>query len=77
MSVLNWRTPIGVMNELLLRKRPNAANLIVSGAIAYVTNYRVPIGHKVDSTALIGYLVGYEVSNLWRVWIPELKSHQS
>lgn len=58
---------------MLGRKRPNAANLIVPGSKAYVKDYNVPKGHKLDPTAVVGYLVGHEATILWRIWIPELK----
>ena len=50
--------------------KPDISNLVVFGARAYVRKHNVPRLRKVAPRALIGYLVGYVASNIWRIWIP-------
>jgi hypothetical protein len=33
-----------------------------------------PKKDKMERRAMIGYLVGYKASNIWKVWIPEKKN---
>ena len=71
-----WIIPIQQMHALTTgyNVRPNLANLHVYGCRAYVKRSEQDIGSrhdKMEPRALIGYLVGFIASNIWRIWIPE------
>ena len=82
----NWKTPFEMLTSLLHGReieyderirlpskkeyQPDISNLFVFGARAYVRKYYVPKLRKVAPRALIGYLVGYVASNIWRIWVP-------
>ena len=56
--------------------RPNLANLRVYGCRAYVKLSEHDLGSKRDKMApraVVGYLVGFIASNIWRIWLPEQK----
>ncbi|KAJ9481139.1 hypothetical protein VN97_g12361 [Penicillium thymicola] len=48
----------------------NLANLRIFGCRAYVRKQGIPNAAKMEPRAEIGYLVGYEASNIWRVSFP-------
>jgi hypothetical protein len=43
------------------------------GAQAYYLNNKLKRGDKMESRALIGHLVGYDSTNIFRIWL--LESH--
>ncbi|KAF7574075.1 hypothetical protein PtrM4_056980 [Pyrenophora tritici-repentis] len=65
---LGWKTPYEVVRE----QKPSAAHLNVVGARAYVLNNKLKRGEKLESRALMGQLVGYDSTNIYRVWMPAL-----
>jgi hypothetical protein len=67
-EALGWRTPY----EVVWGVKPLAAHLNVVGARAYVLNNKLKRGEKLESRALIGQLVGYDSTNIYRVWMPAL-----
>ncbi|CRG92922.1 hypothetical protein PISL3812_10003 [Talaromyces islandicus] len=71
---LNWKTPYEIAySESKSRKqmcRPYIGNLYKFGSRAYVKLHKIPQLHKVLPRVQIGYLVGYEAHNIWRIWIP-------
>jgi hypothetical protein len=67
-EALGWRTPYEVVRGV----KPSAAHLNVVGARAYVLNNKLKRGEKLESRALIGQLVGYDSTNIYRVWMPSL-----
>ncbi|KAI0997602.1 hypothetical protein K3495_g10584 [Podosphaera aphanis] len=40
------------------------------GCLAYVLNKEISKGDKTESRALIGHLVGYQGTNIFRIWLP-------
>jgi hypothetical protein len=52
--------------------KPNAIQLKAYGCRAYPYDYSRAKGDKLSPRAHIGYLVGYEASNIWRIWIPSI-----
>jgi hypothetical protein len=52
------------------QQRVNLANLRIFGCRAYVRKQGIPNAAKMETRAEIGYLVGYEASNIWKVWFP-------
>jgi hypothetical protein len=62
-EVLGWRTPY----EAAHRQKPTAAHLSSIGQRAYVLNTRLKHGEKLQSRALLGQLIGYNSTNIYRV----------
>ncbi|KAL1954936.1 hypothetical protein VTO42DRAFT_436 [Malbranchea cinnamomea] len=53
--------------------KPLLGHLRAYEARAYVLDNKVPKGRKSMARAHIGYLVGYESTNIFRIWVPHLK----
>jgi IS30 family transposase len=70
---LNWRSPYETLYQPLGQnvKRPNLANVRIFGCRAYVRIPNIPRKQKMAPRALVGYLVGYKASNIWRIWRPK------
>ena len=70
---LGWLTPLEVLHQELGRAnpRPTGAHLRILGCRAYNKILNLPKKHKVAPRSLIGYLVGYDSTNIFRVWIPQ------
>ena len=79
----NWRTPYekfhtaiahrdGVVVE---RRKPHQAHLRVYGCKAYAmtseAQQHMHKRHRLNPRAWIGFLVGYQSTNIYRVWIPQ------
>ena len=61
---LNGKTPF----EMKLKRKPNLANIHEFGAAAYVKNLKA---RKLDSRALVGYFVGYDINSKgFRIYWP-------
>jgi len=65
---LGWKAPY----EILYGRKPNLSGLRILGSLTYVL---IPKKTRADTDkfnprALKGYLVGFEASNIYRVWIP-------
>lgn len=72
--VLSWKSPLQVLTHHLgVTSLPCASHLRLLGSKAFVLKSRIPNGHKLDPRAAIGWLVGYEASNIWRIWVSELQ----
>ena len=54
--------------------QPSIAQLWVYGCRAYALRPQIPRGDKLSPQALIGYLVGYDSSNIYQVWLPDATS---
>ncbi|KAM4066305.1 integrase core domain-containing protein [Hirsutella rhossiliensis] len=65
-----WRTP----HELFFKKQPQLAHLKAYGCRAYAMTSEAQLKQrrlrKLDPRAHIGYLVGYESSNIFKIWVP-------
>ncbi|KAL2000223.1 hypothetical protein VTN02DRAFT_3395 [Thermoascus thermophilus] len=70
--VLNWTTPFERVRSTLgdVRTRPGLLNIRVHSCRTYIRDPQIPRKEKMKARAKIGYLVGYKVSNIWRVWLP-------
>lgn len=51
-------------------KQPNIAHLRVYGCKAYSLRKTIPRSHKLEERVLIGYLIGYDSTNIYRIWYP-------
>ncbi|KAE8872194.1 hypothetical protein PTNB73_03653 [Pyrenophora teres f. teres] len=67
-KALAWRTPF----ETVHGSKPPLAHLNEIGARAYTLNHALKRGDKLESRALVGQLVGYDSTNIYRVWVPTL-----
>jgi Reverse transcriptase (RNA-dependent DNA polymerase) len=63
---LGWKTPF----EALTKQIPNLSHLHVYGCRAYPLLHNIPRRQKLEPRAQIGYLVGYDSTNIYRIWIP-------
>ena len=72
---LNWETPQGMLNRLstLVTKdvtEPDLSHIRVYGCLSYVHIKNRLKKEKLFPKAEIGYLVGYDSTNIYRIWIP-------
>jgi hypothetical protein len=72
---LDWKSPIQVLQDHrgVAKPKPNIAHLRVYGCRAYPLINKIPKKQKLQSRAKIGYLVGYDSSNIFRIWVPQDK----
>ncbi|RKF80017.1 hypothetical protein GcM3_049032, partial [Golovinomyces cichoracearum] len=63
---LGWKSPF----EKVTGRKPDLSHLHPFGCRAYVFQHNIPRLKKMLPRALIGYLVGYDSRNIFRVWIP-------
>lgn len=66
-----WQTPF----EMVHGRKPNLAYLKIIGSLAYVLikNKRDrPARAKLNDKAVMGWLVGLDATNVYKVWIPHL-----
>jgi hypothetical protein len=72
---LNWKTPLETLQELakMPNPHPNITHLRVYGARAYPVIHKIPKSEKLQPRAHIGYLVEYDSTNIFHIWIPSKK----
>lgn len=63
---LHWKTPY----EMVTGHKPNLAHLVMYGAKAYPTDKHISKREKMKAKAHIGFLVGYDSTNIFLIWIP-------
>jgi transposase InsO family protein len=70
---LDWKTPIEVLQTCqgVSDPNPSTAHLKIYGCRAYPLIYNIPKTQKLDPRAQIGYLLGYNSTNIFRIWVPE------
>ena len=68
-EALAWKTPY----EIVHGRKPTVAHLAAIGSRAYVLNTKLMRGEKLASRTLVGQLVGYDSTNIYRVWMPTLQ----
>jgi hypothetical protein len=56
--------------EYITGSKPSFAYLKVYGSKAYIFNKYIPKSLKLEPRAHIGYLIGYDSTNIFRIWIP-------
>ncbi|KAI0992666.1 hypothetical protein K3495_g15519, partial [Podosphaera aphanis] len=66
---LGWKTPY----EIIYKNQPTYAHMHPYGCRAYVLENKIPNKLKMLPRAHIGYLVGYDSRNIYRIWIPSKK----
>ena len=69
---LGWKTPFELLyNALGQPKKPDISYFQVIGSKAYVRIPKIPRLQKMEPKAFIGYLLGFESSNSFRIWVPQ------
>jgi hypothetical protein len=68
-QTIGWKTPF----KMAYSKQPSIAHLQVYGCRAYAIHPQIPRGNKLLLRALIEYLVSYDSSNIYWVWLPDAK----
>jgi hypothetical protein len=65
----DWNSPLEVLQKALgiQNAKPNISHLRIYGCRAYPLRYNIPKTQKLEPRAHIGYLVGYESTNIFRV----------
>jgi Pol polyprotein len=63
---LGWRTPF----EFITGRRPTLSYIRKLGSVAYTLNKNVEKSQKLQERAEIGYLVGYDTYNIFRIYLP-------
>jgi hypothetical protein len=70
---LNWLSPLAKLHEWLgWEPLQKCHHLKPYGCKAYAYIHNRPKLDKIAAKAHIGYLIGYESTNIWRVWVPSL-----
>lgn len=57
-------------NETLPVDKPSIKHLKAFGCETIVTDLEIPKSKKIQARAYVGYLVGYNSSNIFKVWVP-------
>jgi hypothetical protein len=72
---LDWKIPLEVLHQLtkIPHSPPSIVHLRVYRARAYSLIHKIPKTEKLKPRAHIGYLVGYDSMNIFRIWIPSKK----
>lgn len=65
-EALQWKTPY----EVVWKTKPKVHHMHPIGCQAYVLNRSLKRADKLESRALIGHLVGYDSTNIFRIWLP-------
>ena len=70
---LGWKTPY----EVLWGKKPNLGNMKVFGCRAYkrIPREKIPKLNKMAPRAEIGFFLGYQASNIYKIWLPQRRSY--
>jgi len=64
---LQWKTPF----EAVYGVKPSLGHIRLIGCKAFIHQKDIPKLQKLDPRAKIGYLLGYQSTNQWRIWLPE------
>jgi hypothetical protein len=65
-KALGWRTP----QEMVTGIQLDLSQLHVIGNRGFVLNKHLPRGDKLEDRTFEGFLVGYDASNIYQVWLP-------
>lgn len=63
---LGWKTPFQIVTKAF----PYLGHLRVYGCKAYALNKHIPKLEKLRPRAHVGFLVGYDSTNIYLIWIP-------
>uniref|UniRef100_A0A093UNR6 Retrovirus-related Pol polyprotein from transposon TNT 1-94 n=2 Tax=Talaromyces marneffei PM1 TaxID=1077442 RepID=A0A093UNR6_TALMA len=76
---LGWKTPYELIQSITRLEKSmtlNLGHIKIFGCKAYrkIPSTQIPRLQKMAPRAEIGYLVGYDASNIFKIWIPEERS---
>ena len=63
---LKWKTPF----EMFASQKPMIGHMHPFGCRAYAMDLKIPKLNKMRPRAQIGYLMGYDSTNIFRIWMP-------
>lgn len=63
---LNWMTPF----QAITGNKPDLSHLRVFGCRAYALKRGIPRTQKLAERAHLGHLIGYDSTNIFRIWLP-------
>lgn len=66
---LGWKTPF----ECVYNYKPLYSHLDIIGSKVYSLKKNIPKLDRILSRAHIGYLIGWESTNIYKVWVPSLE----
>lgn len=66
MKKLNWKTPY----ELVIGAKPDLSHMHKFGCKAYPLEKSIPKKEKLRERAHVGFLLGYDSTNIYNIWIP-------
>lgn len=66
MAKHGWKTAF----EVVTGEKSYLSHLKIYGCKTYALNHHIPKKQKLEPRAHIGYLVGYDSTNIFRIWIP-------
>ncbi|KAI3120209.1 hypothetical protein CBS147326_9557 [Penicillium roqueforti] len=68
-----WFLPLQRLYDLLdIPRTVNMSNMYLYGCMVFYRK-KTTASHKLEPRAGIGYLIGYEAHNIWRIWNPKAK----
>jgi hypothetical protein len=65
-KALGWRT----LQEMVTGVRPDLSRLHVIRSRGFLLNKHLPKGDKLEKRTFEGFLISYDASNIYRVWLP-------
>jgi hypothetical protein len=65
-KALGWKTPY----KVTWKRKPLVAHMEPIGCCAYVYNRNLRAADKLELHTLISHLVGYQGTNIFRIWLP-------
>lgn len=70
---LDWKSPLEALQTHMgvINPKPSISHLRIYGCRAYPLIHKILKKEKLKPRAQIGYLVGYQSSNIFRIWIPQ------
>jgi hypothetical protein len=70
-QTLGWKSSIQTLQAALSQDtKIDLGHIRIFGCRAYPVNYKIPRTQKTKLRAHIGYLVGYNSTNIFQIWIP-------
>jgi len=73
-KTLEWKSPSQALQKALKQEQQSHLDhLRIFGCRAYALKHKIPRTQKTQPRAHVGYLVGYDSTNIFRVWIPKTK----
>ena len=71
---LGWKSLFQRLQKVLLQEEEQSLDhLWIFGCRAYALKHKIPRTQKTEARAFIGYLVGYDSMNIFKIWVPSKK----